>query len=348
MMFKRNFDKKTKIILPVLITLFVVLSLLFFEINRELKHIKTHFDFGPTTHILIGDIYFREYENDVVRRCRNYKTEYEAGSLLPDITVRFYLTQGFRYKATHNWNFVESMMPLIRDDRDYCFVMGIIGNHYAGDIVSHSRILGTRPDSLSGMIPLSILKYGAKNVNIHPVREFILEEWVVTNYPHLKNRAESALDILRSDKPNFNPHLLYMVKTALANENINVEEDIKTLDNLVGSFYKDLFVVDELHSMLAPVVAASANSGENEFFVREAVKMANFLHTQPNERNEYEPHGFTALTLADKTVKFGGLLPEVPNPQDATQFLLNLIRIIFWVLVALAVIIIVILLSRIF
>ena len=148
---------------------------------------------GPTTHFLAIDKWFSTSTSDITKLCKSYRTEFEAGAMVPDITVRFYYTNGgAQYKVTHNWNFVNNVMAQAKDDRERCFAYGIAIGHEIPDYVSHNL-----------WIPKEITKYGIKNDVLHPALEGVLEAQVINKYPYVYGRTQRSLDILLPNNPKY-------------------------------------------------------------------------------------------------------------------------------------------------
>lgn len=282
---------------------------------------------GPTTHMYLVDRFFLEDDSEIAKLCKNYRKEFEAGALLPDITVKFYYTENARkYKVTHNWNFQQRCLDFATDDSQKCFCYGIGIGHYAPDVVSHNV-----------WIPSEIPIWQVPNSGIHPTLEAVLEAHIIKTYPQVYKRTARGLDILLPENSNYREDLVKLTKKSVSaidpQELIEVEEEIRWLSGWLGSFYTNVYFAPQIYSGISSIVdATGSGEGYMKYVRMSQEKMHEFATNWATfSRQDNEPHGFTKLFMADKAVTSTawGLI-KMPTKEDITSgggiLFLNVIR----------------------
>lgn len=212
------------------------------------------------------------------------------------------------------------MLQQATNDAERCFVYGAALGHYASDYVSHNL-----------MVPDLIRKFSFANIIIHPIHEGLLEAHVITEFPNTEDRAQQALNILLPEDPNYNPKLVDMVKNAISmsNQPIDVEGEIRYLDNAIDTFYDDLFVFEDIYKPIAAFVTAVTDmSGEMHWF-DDTFDTAEDMSNNWIAKGQYEPHGFTKIFEAERGIFFYGLIrvPTMGDWDDRGEQVLSIIRI---------------------
>jgi len=154
----------------------LILTLLMMSVFLVLTSFSV-LSFGPNLHLNILDFAINESENTLIKKIvmENIDACY-AGLVYADAGVFYYYTNFKLYKGLHNYNTVDEMLRLAKNDRDrafaYCFKI-----HLASDAVSHNIF-----------VPSYIRSTKIPNYIIHPIVELRVEG----NY--LDIRATRLLD----------------------------------------------------------------------------------------------------------------------------------------------------------
>lgn len=263
---------------------------------------------GPHTHTLIAENLFAEQDSEVIRMCTPYQDAFLAGSVIPDITVVYYYSEGGKnYRLTHNWNFQQEVMNQARTDDEKCFAYGIAA-HLIADGVIHMEII---PDAIeSSSIP---------NWLIHPLLEKKYDSVLVKQYPHLKDETPHMLDAMFGPKGD---RYFEMVEAAIGdNPVIDVRSDTHKLSLALGTFYESAYkprgetwmfriypLVDDLTNMAEPL-ASDANLGHIHYYFLKSVEQTNNVYNNWGTRYSISPHGFEELSEADESAgAFGWLM----------------------------------------
>jgi len=184
--------------------------------------------FSPSGHIWITEKFFEKYpNNDVVRLCSDYKREFRAGSIMPDITVFFYFTEGGKnYLATHNWNFQQRVMTQAVNDAERCYAWGI-ASHLISDAHVHNGFIAD--EIQSKLIP---------NIPLHPLIEAQDELYLQRNDRITVDIMSQSLRIMQD-----NPRLVEITQNALGQGSpINVKSLTAELSSVLGDFYSSAYV----------------------------------------------------------------------------------------------------------
>jgi len=265
--------------------------------------VGTALAWGPHTHTKIAEDLFERQNSDTlawIGSNEDYKSAFLAGSMLPDITVAYYFSEGrTKYRATHNWNFQERLMAQAGDDPyKMAFAYGVAA-HLVADSVSHT-----------GLIPLRIQQYGIPNWLIHPLTEKKYDSLLALEYEGLKDRSKHMMDaILTGPRKD---ELITMVENALGtNSGIDVEENLIRLGYALDSFYDEggkrpagggVFaiypVIDELTDWVYPL--STGSMGEVDMYYLRTLEQCENVYNNWDSRKSLSPHGFEEIGDAEK------------------------------------------------
>lgn len=119
---------------------------------------------GPNLHLFTLEEGMNETEETLIKGI--IESNYDAclaGLVYADVGIFEYYTNFKAYKGLHNYNVVEEMLNIARNDRDrafaYCYKI-----HLAGDSVSHNFY-----------VPAAIKRTKLPNYIIHPIQELKIE-----------------------------------------------------------------------------------------------------------------------------------------------------------------------------
>ena len=263
---------------------------------------------GPHTHTLIDQRLFEEQDSEIIRMCTPHQDAFIAGSVIPDITVVYYYSEGGKnYRLTHNWNFQQEVMNQAETDDEKCFAYGIAA-HLIADGVIHGEII---PDAIeSSSIP---------NWLIHPLLEKKYDSLLVKTYPHLLEDTPHMLDAMFG--PNGDRYFEMMEEAIGENPAIDVRSDTLKLSYALGSFYETAYkprgeswmfrmypAIDTLTNLAEPL-ASDKNLGHIHFYFLKSVEQTNNIFNNWGARYAISPHGFEELNEADESAgAFGWLL----------------------------------------
>lgn len=258
--------------------------------------------YDPVSHCYIGETFLDTTNNMVSNLCRNYRREFIAGCLEPDISIAYYYVEGGRvYKVFHNWNFYEMLETLSTTNEEHCYAYGIALCHYIPDSYSHNFWL-----------PDSIRQWKMQNFYWHPIQEGRVAASIIKEKPDVYERCRQALDVMFE-----NPRLLEITKQA-AGTNIpfDVEDQTKALQTALGQDWVDVYTPPKDNWLgkyiwpgLATIISTLSNYEDAKpYFEKSLVlmdKMGNdisLFSTCNNEMCPLYPHGFDALNKANEEV----------------------------------------------
>lgn len=252
--------------------------------------------FSPTGHVQIANEFFDNYPNNLIAmECRNYKREFIAGSIFPDITVFYYFTEGGKnYLATHNWNYQQRVMIQAVTPAERCFAHGI-SSHLIADATVHNGFIAD--EIADKLIP---------NIPLHPLLE-AQDELYLQRVDRINvNIMIHSLDVMFE-----NDRLMQISQNALGQETpLDVRKQTRDLTGALGNFYNSAYVnpnPDVLYSIYRNLANTIEINPQGMIDSRQqAVINHNRIFTNFNERFKCEqafcpaePHGFNRLNNAE-------------------------------------------------
>jgi len=259
---------------------------------------------GPATHTYLSNqIEVNGQENDIIRMCFDNGINEEAfrgGSMLPDITVTKYYSEGGReYKLTHNWLFQQELLSEARTEDEKCLAYGVMA-HLLQDSVSHTDAVPQKIESLN-----------IKNWLLHPLLEKKYDSEISKQHPEVAEQVPHILDAYYGQKGD---RYVQMIENALGeNIDFNVRTEINNLGLAFGSFYElgmaptedvnTLFAsykyINKITDWLHPYVAKSSVADIEQYITKIGDLTINTFNNL-GARYSMSPHGFSELQKADQ------------------------------------------------
>ena len=276
----------------------ILLSLALFSLVF-LSNVKA---WDPVSHCYMAETFLDTTSNMVSNLCRNYRREFLAGALEPDISIAYYYIEGGKvYRVFHNWNFYDMLETLATSDAEHCYAYGIALSHYVPDSYSHNFWL-----------PDSIRQWKNQNWYWHPIQEGRVAASIIKEKPEVYERCRHALDIMFE-----NPRLIEITEQAAGtNLPFDVADQTKSLQTALGTAWIDVYKPSEdnwLGKYMWPGIATvistlSDHEDAKPYFEKSSVLMncmgndMSLYSTCNSEMCPLYPHGFDALNEANAEV----------------------------------------------
>jgi len=232
-----------------------------------------------------------------------------AGSMLPDITVAYYFSEGGEvYTATHCWLFFTNVMEQTSpggepDPYLQAFAYGI-ACHLMSDYISHTQLV---PERISG--------YNMPNWLIHPLVEKKYDSLLSLDNPGLKDRSRHMFDeMIDGDRKE---ELILIVENALggsAASGIDVQKNVERLAFALDAFYGKEFrpsgggifalypLIDAATDWIYPLSMGSMSDVHHYYDATLALNRDGFSDFGLASIIANEPSGFTDISTADSAV----------------------------------------------
>ena len=162
---------------------------------------------------------------------------FQACAIWTDISVIHYLTEGYKYEATHNHRLPDAVLADAEDDRMRACAYGIEIGHLVGDSVAHSQY-----------VPKMIEASSIPNIPIHPLLEAAVEAEIIRDHPQIFSQGQGVLDIVANDEVFLDKMQSYVMSSS--GVVLDVEQDTKFFQDILGSqegFYSRAFVLPEMY-----------------------------------------------------------------------------------------------------
>ncbi|MGC9309939.1 MAG: zinc dependent phospholipase C family protein [Candidatus Nanoarchaeia archaeon] len=271
--------------------------------------------YGPHFHNYItNQLKEQGQEIEIIKDCLDggiNEEAFRAGSIVPDITVIYYFTEGGKnYKATHNWNFQQELLSQANTEDEKCFAYGVAA-HLLEDSIAHTD-----------NIPKKIESTRVPNWILHPLLEKKYDSELALKRPEIVNQSIHMMDALvYGDKRD---RYIQMIQNTLGeNTDIDVKMNVDRLAAFTGSFYKEGFrppenrsifslykYIDSLTNFLHPYIV-TGTVGDLDLYVDKNIQTG--LNVFRNWGAQYlytsSPHGFSELEKADREASW--LIPLI-------------------------------------
>jgi hypothetical protein len=182
---------------------------------------------GPATHTWVtNELLDNPQGNQILTLCatdKEHRDAFLAGSMIPDVTVVYYFESGGQmYRATHNWNFQQSVFSQAQNTREQAFAYGI-AQHLISDSVSHQFV-----------IPKAIEDHRIPNWLIHPLLEQKYDSYLKIKYPEIDSQSKDMLHAVIHGP--YADRYVQMVQNALPPD-FDAQSHINKLAAALDTFY---------------------------------------------------------------------------------------------------------------